>query len=247
MLSLMHSYKATIPFITVVLGVFSKFALVGECGRQIWNHATSSSMSSWQQRSSKIARIESRDIDLTAKDVNGDTPLHEACFCGRLEITTVTVLLEKIEGKIKDCKGATIDSVITDKNDLGLTPFHLACREGNSEIVKVLIEFSRDTIKLVECVDCEGSTSLHLACQSDKADIVRSLIDEGASVGVFNHDGLSPVHVTAQFGSVAMMKELLDLENVVNMQDKYRQTPLHFASEYGKKDMVEYLIKMYVV
>lgn len=49
--------------------------------------------------------VEIRDIDLTAKDVNGDTPLHEACFRGRLEIATVTVLLEKIEEKIKDCKG----------------------------------------------------------------------------------------------------------------------------------------------
>ena len=200
------------------------------------------------------------DIDLTAKDVNGDTPLHEACFHGRLEI--VTELLKKIKEKLKDCEGATVDSVITDKNDLGLTPFHLACREGRSEIVSKLLALSDNPLELVECVDCEGSTSLHLACQSDKADIVKSLLAKGASMDVFNDDGVSPVHVAAQFGSVAMMEELvlvgrqLDITNkeegrqlldVVNMQDNYHQTPLHFASEYGKKDMVKYLIKKYVL
>ena len=190
--------------------------------------------------------MKSKDIDLTAKDVNGDTPLHEACFHGKLEI--VTVLLEKIV----DLKKRTADSVITDPNDLGLTPFHLACREGYTKIVSKLFEFSESHDKLVEGVDCEGSTSLHLACQSDKADIVRSLLDEGASIGVFNHDGVTPVHVAAQFGSVAVMKELVNQREfkkgeVVNMEDNYRQRPLHFASEYGKKDMVEYLIKKYVL
>lgn len=190
--------------------------------------------------------MESKDIDLTAKDVNGDTPLHEACFHGRLEI--VTVLLEKI----LELKKRTADSVITDPNDLGLTPFHLACREGYSEIVSKLFEFSKSHDKLVKGVDCEGSTSLHLACQSDKADIVRSLLDEGASIGVLNHDGVTPVHVAAQFGSVAVMKELahqreFKKREVINKEDNYRQTPLHFASEYGKKDMVEYLIKKYVL
>ena len=109
--------------------------------------------------------VDCRDIDLTAKDVNGDTPLHEACFCGWLEI--VNLLLKKIKSK-----GADVDSVITDKNNFGLTPFHLACHEGKSEIVKGLIEFSCDTLELVKCVDCEGSISLHLACQCDKAVVV---------------------------------------------------------------------------
>jgi ankyrin repeat protein len=195
--------------------------------------------------------VDHPDIDLTAKDVHGDTPLHEACFHGRLQIEMVTFLLEKIEERKKTT--VTIDSVITDKNDLGLTPFHLACREGHSEIVSVLLTFSDNPLELVECVDCEGSTSLHLACQSDKADIVNSLLAKGANMDVFNHDGISPVHVAAQFGSVAMMKELVDWKSIVNKkdvvtkEDKYRQTPLHFASEYGKKDMVEYLIKKYVL
>lgn len=189
--------------------------------------------------------IDRKDIKLTAKDVHGDTPLHEACFHGRLEI--VTALLERI----KESKGTAVESAITAKNDLGLTPFHLACREGHSKIVSTLLTFSGNHRELVECVDCEDSTSLHLACQSDKADIVESLLNEGASIDVFNHNGVSPVHVAAQFGSVAMMEVLVDHEGfkrweVVNMQDNYHQTPLHFASEYGKKDMVEYLIKRYV-
>ena len=202
--------------------------------------------------------IKREDIDLIAKDVNGDTPLHEACSYGRLEI--VTVLLDRIQTldeksvvsvitkRVDSVIAKRVNSVITNKNDLGLTPFHLACREGHSKIVFKLLEFHSNNHELVEDVDFEGSTSLHLACQSDKADIIKVLLDKGASIDELNHDGVSPVHVAAQFGSVAMMEVLVHhQDNVVNMQDNYHQSPLHFAAEYGKKDMVKYLIERYVL
>ena len=171
--------------------------------------------------------IQREDIDLIAKDVNGDTPLHEACSYGRLEI--VTVLLDRIQTldekrvesvntkRVDSVIAKRVDSVITNKNDLGLTPFHLACREGHSKIVFKLLEFHSNNHELVEDVDFEGSTSLHLACQSDKAD-------------------------------VAMMEVLVGhQDDIVNMRDSYHQSPLHFAAEYGKKDMVIYLIERYVL
>jgi ankyrin len=183
--------------------------------------------------------LDHKDINLTETDRNGNTPLHEACLHGHMEI--VEVLLKKIAEKNQDVTKVNI------KNNAGLTPFHIACREDHHKIVKLLLDKYPKLLK--EC-DNDKATPLHYACRNDNIDTVRLLMQKSSSLYEFLtpriSDGVTPIHVAAQYGCVKVMEEFLSLklgEFTVDVKDTYNQTPLHFATEYGKMDMMALLIK----
>ena len=207
--------------------------------------------------------LTSERIKLDAKDGDGDTPLHEACFHGK-EMTT-KLLLETMKNK------NMLDLAV--KNDLGLTPFHVACLKGHFIVANHLLKFSADRSKLVMAVDNEGATPLHLACQNDNKEIVSLLLEHKADVFACKFDDIIPVHVAAQFGCLSVMDTLLDHQekqstptpkeavdskddapldhpvtpkDAVNAKDNYDQTPLHFAAENGKEKMMMLLLDKYV-
>ena len=184
------------------------------------------------------ALLDHEDINLTIRDGNGDTPLHEACFHGHEEV--VKVLLEKMttDGKPDVTK-------VNIKNKAGLTPFHIACREDHHEIVEQLLDKHPDMVK--EC-DNDKATPLHYVCRNDSIVTVRLLMKKSSSLYKFltpqTSDGVTPIHVAAQYGCIKVMEEFLEKEcKVVDVEDTYNQTPLHYATEYGKTDMMALLIE----
>ena len=181
-----------------------------------------------------------KDINLTVRDGNRDTPLHEACFHNHKEVVEVLLEEMKTDGKPDLTK-------VNIKNKAGLTPFHIACREDHYDIIKLLLDAHPDLLK--EC-DNDKATPLHYACRNDNIDTVTLLMKKSSSLYEFltpkTSDGVTPIHVAAQYGCVKVMEEFLKkVHEVVNVKDTYNQTPLHYATEYGKTDMMKLLLKKY--
>ena len=63
--------------------------------------------------------------DVKSPNENGSTPLHLACYQGKLD--RVTLLLD------------TQQCDMTSQNKDGNTPLHVACFHGNSDTVKLLL------------------------------------------------------------------------------------------------------------
>lgn len=201
-----------------------------------------------------MSLLSRKEIDVTVRDGNGDTPLHEACFHGHQEIVKILLGKMKTNGAIPDMTKVNI------KNNAGLTPFHFACREDHYKIVKLLLDTMSHMYKdlLKEC-DNDKSTPLHYACQNDSINTVIILLLMNKSSNIYEFltletsDGVTPMHVAAQYGCVKVMEEFLEksenariISEVVNVRDTYNQTPLHYATEYGKTEMMTLLLNRYM-
>ncbi|CAM9466790.1 unnamed protein product, partial [Choristocarpus tenellus] len=142
---------------------------------------------------------------LNAKNIQGRTPLLEACY--RKDITLATRLIQEgASVDIPDEKGynplhASISwdmSLVLvpllieagaplDREDAGegITPLHIACRVGNLNAVCVLLEAGADATRRMK----SGYTPLHLAVAHGKASVVSTLLDWGVLLPVVEGRG----------------------------------------------------------
>lgn len=70
-------------------------------------------------------------------DLYGDTPLHDACFWGKIE--DVKMLLKNNENPEEDPEEDPEENPLYEQNREGDTPLHIACTRGNLDIVKLLL------------------------------------------------------------------------------------------------------------
>lgn len=165
------------------------------------------------------------------RDKNGDTPLHEACVCGNIEI---------VEKLLKN--GAQVDAENRDKE----MPLHRACKKGFVEIVKeILLQMANPL--LIEAVDNRRNAPLHLAVESGDLETVKALFDHEANPTVENEAKVLPIHLAAGQGCTHIAKELLDRDcSCIDKPDDQQHTPLHYAARANEVEMIEYLIFMSV-
>jgi ankyrin repeat protein len=113
--------------------------------------------------------------DIEAKEKYGNnTPLHFACYCGRLAV--VVELLgpndrdgaTTIFGKRKSCGGAEIQA--KDSNDW--TPLHLAYWQGHLAIVKALVSGGADIL----AANNEGRLPVHCAVTLGFSEVAKYLL-----------------------------------------------------------------------
>ena len=91
----------------------------------------------------------------------GDTPLHQACKQGWLDI--VEMLIERY-----GC-----DPNVVTKSKLSL--LHYACHYGHVDVIKLLIEkYGCDPNAVTE----SNESLLHFACRYDRIDVIRLLIEK---------------------------------------------------------------------
>jgi ankyrin repeat protein len=120
-----------------------------------------------------------QSANVDAQDKRRITPLHLACYYGRLEIAQVLLY-----------HGATVNT----KDELGQTPLHLVL-EGNRSggngvgIVCQLLEYGAD----VNAQDNDDETPLHLASNYGKFAIGRVLLIHGANANAKNIRGRAHV------------------------------------------------------
>ncbi|MGH0151995.1 UNVERIFIED_CONTAM: hypothetical protein FKN15_021740 [Acipenser sinensis] len=97
--------------------------------------------------------------NVDARDIDGSTPLCDACASGSIEC--INVLLEH---------GAQINPPL-----YTASPLHEACMRGNSECVRLLISQGA----LLEAHDCYFGTPLHAACAGNYIKCVKLLLNAG--------------------------------------------------------------------
>jgi ankyrin repeat protein len=121
--------------------------------------------------------------DPSAKDIDGNTPLHSAAWAG--DTNAVLDLLNH---------GADTSA----KNSAGQTPLHWTAGQiheqwhGHPDVALMLLERGVD----ISTKDNDGNTSLHVAAEHKHILMVRLLLEQGADVCAENSDGKTPLDVS---------------------------------------------------
>lgn len=168
-------------------------------------------------------------VNANAKDVKGNTFLHDAARGGSAKV--VEVLLEG---------GANV----TATNQKGRTPLHLAAKYGHDAVVLQLIAASaelnakdnKNETPLITAINCEVT--------STPRKIVKVLVNAGASVDGHTRQGRTPLQWATKHEYTNTVKVLLSAPSVdVNSTDQENhQTALHFAAENGSIDIAKLLL-----
>jgi ankyrin repeat protein len=118
--------------------------------------------------------IDARPDVVSARSVDGFTPLHLAAYFGAAEAAAV----------LAD-RGADVEAVAD--NDMGVRPLHSAAAGGHSEIVSLLLERGADA----DATQQHGWTALHAASERGDQAMVDVLLAAGADPDVPRPSALS--------------------------------------------------------
>ena len=152
--------------------------------------------------------------------VDGDTPLHKACFEEKLQYVEYLLKIAKCDPDIK--------------NRAGLTPLQVTASWNTSIIVALIAHGANPNV-----VDRYGDTPLHKACRDESVDTVKSLLGiVNCDPNVKNNVGKTPIQLTMLWNK-NIIKELLQHGANPNAADNYGNTQLHNACHAGRLDSVK--------
>jgi CDK inhibitor PHO81 len=196
-------------------------------------------------------RLDFRFVD----NINGRTPLHEACIVGRMDL--VKLCIERgidieardaydrrplhyaaMHGRSSICqflmeRGA--NPLTTDMD--GYTPLIQAVISGHVDCVQIFVADSADNLALGPTAQSNDLIPLTLACQYGHEEVARLLLRHGAK-SLPNSEGLYPQHMAARSGHASICRLLIQEGGPdgggKDRHDKYNQwTPLHHAAVGG--------------
>ena len=137
---------------------------------------------------------------------DGETPLHDACFKGHLDIA-----------QWLHSAGASIDAT----NSGGETPLHRACIGGHFAIAQWL----HSAGACVDTINSVGQTPLHRASYTGHLDVAQWLHREGASVNATDDDGLAPLHNACIYCRLEMAQWLCSIGADATLKNSEGSTP----------------------
>jgi ankyrin repeat protein len=172
----------------------------------------------------QVRKLISKGADVNARDDDGQSSLHHACYLGNFEIVKSLVT-----------NGANVNIEVP---KFGLTPLHGATMNGDIKTVKFLIEHNAK----LNAKDIKGGTPIFAACWIGKLSVVKYLVEKGAEIDITTNDGATVLHYASQSGNLDLVKFLTSKGLDVNSQADNGATPLHIAVAIGSMDMVEYLL-----
>lgn len=156
----------------------------------------------------------------------GDTPLHLAVSCNRLENVALIVSEEKLQSACSSCLS------LKAYNAHGWTPLHVACKRGFLRIVRYFIENNVE-LDTVTSSSSGELTPLMIACQHGHLAIVRLLIDHGASVNTIDKKNRCPLTYAVMNGHAHVAAALLKSGANPSAKDMFGNNLFHYALAYG--------------
>ena len=181
-----------------------------------------------------------KGANVNARDRDGNTPLHEACFFKerlqelkrlikkgayntRNEARNTRLLLDSINCHLNVIKlliksGANVNA--RDRNKK--TPLHLASDMDQLEIVSLLIKSGVN----MNARDVNGETPLHGACYKSQLEVVNCLLKNGANITIKNNRGETPFDVAKKRKSDKIKCQKL-FEKIKNQKNNSNKKALH--------------------
>jgi ankyrin repeat protein len=171
--------------------------------------------------------LEKSDVDVNAKNIHGNAPLHDAAIWDSKECLELLLHTDGID--------------VNAKNGFGGTSLHTAVLNKSKECLLLLLEAGAN----VNIRDKDGFTPLHYAVANNSLEYIELLLKcKGVDVNAKNDNGNTPLHVAAKNNFKVCLEILLKCEGIdVNAKDKYGHTPLHIAVLYKSKECIELLLK----
>ncbi|XP_033101064.1 rabankyrin-5-like isoform X2 [Anneissia japonica] len=166
-------------------------------------------------------------VDVNAKDADGQTPLHIA-ISNQHPIIIGLLMSHPL-----------LDLTLRDKS--GLTPFAAAMTHKNNKAAQAILD--REP-RAAEQVDNKGRNFLHVAVQQSDIESVLFLISIRANVNsrVQDHSAYSPLQLAVLAGSEIIVRNLLLAGAQVNDLNSNKQTSLHMACEADQPSLCSVLI-----
>ncbi|WP_353283576.1 ankyrin repeat domain-containing protein [Wolbachia endosymbiont (group A) of Pogonocherus hispidulus] len=165
----------------------------------------------------KVKDLIIQGANLEAKDINGNTALHNACSNGHLKV--VEYLIEK---------GASLKA----KNKDGKTPLDLAIQEGRIDIVQA-----------IEQIQSDLNGKLLSAVKNGDLNKIEDLVSQGTSLEVKDSNGNTLLHYASQNNHLRVVKYLIKKEASLKAKNKDGETPLDLAVQKNYIDIIEFLKK----
>ena len=173
----------------------------------------------------ELLEIETKQVDVNAKNKYGVTTLIDASYRGQQE---------QVEWLIVE--GANLDA----RDNQGDTALMKAAIKGHSEIVALLVANGAD----VHAKDNAGNTALIDAskyARESTSEVLSLLVEHGADVNAKNNYGETALMNAARWGHAENAAFLIAEGADINAQTKSGETALEFAEFSAHKDVVDLL------
>jgi ankyrin repeat protein len=168
--------------------------------------------------------LDTFEVDLTARDTEGKTPLLTACEAGATDVA-----LELIAH----------DADVSVADNEGRTALVWACINGHDEVAMAMLDAGAD----VGAADSSGKTPLMYAAYQGMMPAVEALLDAMASPDARDVDGVTALHWASLEGHADIVNALLVAganPNITELADS-RSTPLDYAALNGHTGVVRLL------
>ena len=208
-------------------------------------------------------------LDVNSKDMNGQTPLHDACSSSRGESTKVVEALLELPGinpavkdnfdrscievawqhgyiKIMDILqlenklSKRVATFVPDEQEL---PLWSLAKCGFSDILHTQ-KLTIPTKMVSEKEPGTQNTALHWAVISNQLEILRLLLHSDASPDHQNRQGRTPLHLAAVKGNLSATQELLACHADFNNKDIWGQTAFYIAQQNRHYDVALTLVEV---
>ncbi len=162
---------------------------------------------------------------LSAQDISGATPLHEAIRYGRADIARALL-----------ASGANVNAL----DSIGKTPFLLIIpKESQYALYTTLLQYKAS----ISQKDMYGDTVLHVAAMSDApVEVLNLLVNSGALIDERNKQGVTPIELAIEYEHPQQVRYFATHGADIYAQDMNGSSPLSKALESSSSEILKTLV-----